>query len=152
MEFTNKKQIAFEMQKYRQNPIVITVSSDIKLVDLYDIAKTRMFTKAWQYYGKDNTKQSMDEIMKDVNSQIIHDIFVADETCKELLSIPKDKTKTICEFVNENKKFFSKSASYLRTIYTLFVVDELGVREIIAQQNNPRPIGMLTRYTKCINK
>lgn len=150
MDFEIQKQndIMFYVYKYKKNRVLMTLREDSTLEDIYEIAKTRMFTK-WQYYRR-TSKKTMDEIMEDIQSQIIHDIFVADSEYKEILSVPKDKTKTIREFINENKKFFSKSASYFKTIYKLFIVDECAVRQMIVEQNNPKPVSMMDRYVKCI--
>jgi hypothetical protein len=172
------KDIMFYVYKYKKNRELVTLSEDSTLGDIYEIAKTRMFTK-WQYYRRES-KKPMDEIMEDIQSQIIHDIFVADSEYKEILSVPNDKTKTIREFINENEKFFIKSASYFtpfrienaqmqrylsliyahivgalnekrcKTIYKLFAVDEFAVRQMIAEQNNTKPVTIMSRYVKCI--
>ena len=147
-EIQKKNDIMFYVYKYKKNRVLVTLREDSTLEDIYEIAKTRMFTK-WQYYRR-ASKKTMDEIMEDIQSQIIHDIFVADSEYKEILSVPNDKTKTIREFINENEKFFSKSVSYFKTIYKLFIVDECAVRQMIAEQNNPKPVSMMSRYIKCI--
>jgi ketol-acid reductoisomerase len=160
MEFSiqqpTSQNITFNMHKYKKNAIAVTILDNGALADLYEIAKTRMFTRLhtkWQYFSG-TSKKNMDEIMEDIQSCVIHDIFVTDSEFKEILSVPNDKTKTIREFINENEKFFSKSASYFtpfnfQTMYNLFVVDECAVRQMIAEQNNSKPVSMLSRYVKC---
>jgi hypothetical protein len=148
MEKQNK--IVFEMYKYRKPAITVTLRDDSTLEDIYEIAKTRMFTKQWQYYNK-YLFNPMNEIVEEIQPPIIHDVFVADENYNDILSIPNDKTKTIREFMNENHRFFSKSASYVRTLYSLYVVDEIGVQEMIAHQTNPKPATSLFRYINCMS-
>lgn len=161
MEFTSiyqdaKNDIAFEMRRFKQNPINITIADNSTLTDLYNIAKTRMFTKKWQYYGNNEKSisterhKNMDDIMDDIKTSIVHDIFVTDDKNNEIFSIPNSNKKTLREFINENKKFFSKSAAYTRTIYTLYVVDELCVRELLELQNKPKQVSTISRYINCV--
>lgn len=154
MNFEIQKQnnVMFYIHKYKKNRVLVTLREDSTLEDVYEIAKTRMFARLhtkWQYYRRTSIK-TMDEIMEDIHSQKIHDIFVTNSEYKEILSVPNDKSKTIREFINENEKFFSKSAHYFKTIYNLFVVDEYAVRDMILEQNKPKRVSVLEYYNKCI--
>ena len=65
----------------------------------------------------------------------VHDIFVCQEDSSEIVSIPSNKTVTITNFIDSNKKFFQN-----KKVYTIYVIDKEYYTKWVHKQNQPKSI------------
>ena len=135
--------ILFQIYYNKQPPTCIILNPSSSLNELYEKVGANLFPENTSrktiisYQGNPLVSSSN---KKYDNASFIHDIVVINTSLNTTLSIPKNKRKTVSQFISDNKIYFENQSQFpsFQTLYKIFIVDDLlykEVHELIEQQS-----------------
>ena len=135
--------ILFQIHYNKQPPTCVILNPSSSLNELYEKVEDNLFLgntprKTIISYQGNPLVSPSNRIIE--NATFIHDIVAINTSLNSTLSIPKNKRKTVRQFISDNKIYFENQSQFpsFQTLYKIFIVDDLlykEVQELIEQQS-----------------